>query len=883
MSSSRFQTPLLSVTNVKPRLLVIGGQFSGTFVCRELRRDFEITLVDAKEFMEFTPGILRAFVRPSHFDSLSFTLQPVMEKMGVKFVAGEVKKLSFEDGEVLAAVKVLDPGNGTEVDSEGMTLLKFEYCVICSGSPAGEMRSDAEGKGAQSPLVRALLHVKWASLLQKAGKYDRAEERSQKLEHFGHSLALLPSARAHFGRGTCLAALRRRSEAQEELQKAVAMCPKMTGAIINLAGVQLGLGRFDEAERNCREALRLEPESREAVMTPGGTNLANALRNLRRRTEAVDLVWRHIGEVVETIDVAKVAEEWEVKVEKLVIACLKWGHRYNADYVNRLCASVRRHLPSAQLAEAKFVCFTEDPKGIDEFIETRRPTLPDGFHLWWGKAVLFSAEAGLDGHRVLFLDLDQVIVGTLEPLLAYQGPFAVLHTDDIACELAPGGYNSSVISWRGGAEFRPLFEALTPAVLRDMAPVDAVDADGYVHRFDHWLEMMLGTTADLWQQLAPGAVVDYTTVFRGGRCLGCDDDDGAFAAGDEDGGATAEEVALPVMAAVVTFPRSNFGPFSKWGESLWFPTIHEAARKDSEWPDIDERYLEGRRRHILEEHEKLAALNARRAAVLVVGAGFIGVEWVTELQHFFPQLQLTIVDVLPRCLGPLPERAAKYCERYMNRVGIKQVYDIKYDPVNQTFWDQVGLPAKAEKTFVCIGVKASNYFMPPETLSVRGPGGGGWIHFNQKLQVTQRPRGNEPIGELWAEGRVFAVGDCNYGCIGNPPDWIMAPVPKISFPSEEQAAHACSNLRTMISGNPKELKDTYWPWGAGMFATSLGPRDACFVAGANHQKGSGYMVNWWFPAAWQKELIERTKIMECRDNTIGRAVWHFVHHRPFLQ
>eukprot|EP00913_Durusdinium_trenchii_P024255 g22773.t1 len=24
----------------------------------------------------------------------------------------------------------------------------------------------------------------------------------------------------------------------------------------------------------------------------------------------------------------------------------------------------------------------------------------------------------------------------------------------------------------------------------------------------------------------------------------------------------------------------NFGPFEKWGESLWFPTIHEAARQD---------------------------------------------------------------------------------------------------------------------------------------------------------------------------------------------------------------------------------------------------------------------------------------------------------------
>lgn len=31
-------------------------------------------------------------------------------------------------------------------------------------------------------------------------------------------------------------------------------------------GVQLGLGDFAEAERLCREALRLEPDSREAVV-----------------------------------------------------------------------------------------------------------------------------------------------------------------------------------------------------------------------------------------------------------------------------------------------------------------------------------------------------------------------------------------------------------------------------------------------------------------------------------------------------------------------------------------------------------------------------------------------------------------------------------------
>ena len=57
----------------------------------------------------------------------------------------------------------------------------------------------------------------------------------------------------------------------------------------------------------------------------------------------------------------------------------------------------------------------------------------------------------------------------------------------------------------------------------------------------------------------------------------------------------------------------------------------------------------------------IKGLNDRAASVLVVGAGFIGVEWATEIQHFFPKVKLTIIDFLPQPLGPLPANAAKYC------------------------------------------------------------------------------------------------------------------------------------------------------------------------------------------------------------------------------
>merc|ERR1712039_435599 len=150
----------------------------------------------------------------------------------------------------------------------------------------------------------------------------------------------------------------------------------------------------------------------------------------------------------------------------------------------------------------------------------------------------------------------------------------------------------------------------------------------------------------------------------------------------------------------------NFGPFKPMGESLWFPTIHEEGRKVSDWAHIDERFMEGRRRHILEEYHKLAELNNKKATLLVVGAGFIGVEWVTELEHFFPELSLTIFDFLPRCLGPLPDRAAEYCSEYMHASGIKEFYNCKYDPKSDDFWKGIELPNGVDETYVCIGVKA---------------------------------------------------------------------------------------------------------------------------------------------------------------------------------
>jgi len=329
----------------------------------------------------------------------------------------------------------------------------------------------------------------------------------------------------------------------------------------------------------------------------------------------------------------------------------------------------------------------------------------------------------------------------------------------------------------------------------------------------------------------------------------------------------------------------------QWGESLWFPTIYEDARPASAWPHLDERQIEGRRRHINEEYQKIKKLAERKANILVCGAGFIGVEFITELQHYFPSLNLTIIDFLPACLGPLPADAQKYCDNYMKKKGINTVYGVKYEPKSAEFWQKIGLPEGADETYICMGVKASNYFLPKEVLSDKGPGGGGWILVNKELQITTKE------GAVWGDGSVFAVGDCNFGCVGGPDDWKVGegipPIPKISYPGEEQAHHAALNIKCLDyqkNGEgggmfsmcvPGELMQTWWPWGSGMFATSLGPDDACFVIGASSKPGSGFLLLWGWCSVILKEFLEASIVDAKKGGYVCQAIWYFVHHTPF--
>ncbi len=106
------------------------------------------------------------------------------------------------------------------------------------------------------------------------------------------------------------------------------------------------------------------------------------------------------------------------------VISMKWGTKYGPEYVNRLFYMVKRNttLPF------KFVCFTDDAKGLDSNIEVRplpEMDLPEGPERGWRKLAVFKKDINLEG-RVLFLDLDTVIVGNIDDYFTMDGDMILI-------------------------------------------------------------------------------------------------------------------------------------------------------------------------------------------------------------------------------------------------------------------------------------------------------------------------------------------------------------------------------------------------------------------------------------------------------------------------
>jgi len=99
---------------LKRRLVIVGGGYAGTYAAKTLEYDFLVTLIDTKDYFEFTPSKLRLLVEPKH-----------AQKVQVKHKDFLQRTLVVTDW-----VKVITPDAVvTETQS-----IAYDYLIICSGS-----------------------------------------------------------------------------------------------------------------------------------------------------------------------------------------------------------------------------------------------------------------------------------------------------------------------------------------------------------------------------------------------------------------------------------------------------------------------------------------------------------------------------------------------------------------------------------------------------------------------------------------------------------------------------------------------------------------------------------------------------------------------------
>lgn len=105
----------------------------------------------------------------------------------------------------------------------------------------------------------------------------------------------------------------------------------------------------------------------------------------------------------------------------IIASVLKTGGIYTAEYVNRLANAVNRNITIPY----KFVCITDLPQS--NFRENVHQTISfaQNYPKWWGKVELFRNNI-FANHRVVYLDLDTLIIDNIDFLYSYTGVFAGL-------------------------------------------------------------------------------------------------------------------------------------------------------------------------------------------------------------------------------------------------------------------------------------------------------------------------------------------------------------------------------------------------------------------------------------------------------------------------
>ncbi len=96
------------------KIIIIGGGFAGANAAKILEKRFDVTLIDTKDYFEFTPGVLRTIVEPEHLLKLQVRHEQYLKR--AKFVLATVSAVGKTE---IIANRIKYP---------------YDYLIISSGS-----------------------------------------------------------------------------------------------------------------------------------------------------------------------------------------------------------------------------------------------------------------------------------------------------------------------------------------------------------------------------------------------------------------------------------------------------------------------------------------------------------------------------------------------------------------------------------------------------------------------------------------------------------------------------------------------------------------------------------------------------------------------------
>jgi len=148
---------------LKKEFVIIGGGYAGTFAAMKLEDEFNVTLVDTKDYFEFTPSRLRTLVEPDKSQVIQVKHSNFLEKTRV--VVQHVHHVTPE-----------------EVITE-TTSIPFDYLLICTGSRYTEpnfgplrgvskMAGSAEEAGAAATIAASTSGPPTLILSARAGQFE---------------------------------------------------------------------------------------------------------------------------------------------------------------------------------------------------------------------------------------------------------------------------------------------------------------------------------------------------------------------------------------------------------------------------------------------------------------------------------------------------------------------------------------------------------------------------------------------------------------------------------------------------------------------------------------------------------------------------------------